>query len=235
MQTTLRLCHAAKGWCCVWEQFPQEFGGKCDPLPFMCGVLNSTCIYQLETPKPPDECPSNQRPRQGSGCLSWLLPNRLAVEGCQRQEEERAHSPRTRKASFAGSCKRWSCVWENIEEIQNHSALESGFSLTPSLSSTQAVLACLPRALRSGLCLAFHRAHLGNVGSEQPWVRLLQGPVSTCSHYMTMHPTRDDSDLSCGEFLTPNSPQQEADWKRGSVCWWGEGRREWKGRVSEER
>lgn len=130
MQTTLRLCHAAKGWCCIWEQFPQEFGGKCDPLPFMCGVLNSTCIYQLETPKPPDECPSNQRPRQGSGCLSWLLPNRLAVEGCQRQEEERAHSPRTRKASFAGSCKRWSCVWENIEEIQSLCAGERVFTHT---------------------------------------------------------------------------------------------------------
>lgn len=28
MQTTLHLCHPAKGWCCIWEQFPQEFRGK---------------------------------------------------------------------------------------------------------------------------------------------------------------------------------------------------------------
>lgn len=117
-------------------------------------------------------------------------------------------------------------------ETWSPSSLESGFSLTPSLSSAQAALAHFPRALRSGLCLESHRAHLGNVGSGQPRVRLLQGPVSTCSYYMTMHPTQDDSDLSCGEFLTPHSPQQ-VDWKRGSVCWWGVGRREWTEKESK--
>lgn len=175
-------------------------------------------------------------PGQGSGCLSWLLPNRLAVKGCQMQEEEKAYSPRTRKASFAGNYKHWNCVWENIMETQSHSSLESRFSLTPLLSSAQAVLACLPWALRSVLCLEFHRAHLGNVGSEQPWVWLLQGPVSTCSHYMTMHPTWDDSDLSSGEFLTPNSPQQS--WLEKRKCLlvgWGEEGVERKGDRGEGR
>lgn len=99
MQTTLRLCRAAKGWCCIWEQFPQEFRGKCDTFPFMYGTHTSKWIYSSGTPKPPDECPIiSFRPISG-----WW-------QGCQMQEKGRTHSCRTGKASFAGCFKCWNHV-----------------------------------------------------------------------------------------------------------------------------
>lgn len=60
---------------------------------------------------------------------------------------------------------------------------------------------------------------------------------------MTIHPTRDDSDLSCGELVTPNNPQHAVGWERGCVCWQGGGggsgrrgvKREGKGRKEEGR
>lgn len=57
----------------------------------------------------------------------------------------------------------------------SHSSLESEFSLTLSLSSTQAVLASLPWALGSGLCLEFHHAHLEMLPVSSPESGFLKG------------------------------------------------------------
>lgn len=156
--------------------------------------------------------------------VSGLLPNHLAV--ARMSDARGGENPLTQNGKGL-ICRRFYKLKLCLGKHHQHSeSLLTGKQVS---AHTLSVLntCSSPGAPRTqpGLRLSQNRARLENAGSRRPWVRLLQGPVFTCSHSMTLHPTRDDSGLSCGELVTRNSPQEAFSWERGCVCRWG-GRKE---------